>query len=167
MHPWKSVRSLGCVVAALVAWVSSPIEAAEPLRAAIRQPEFLEQYALTNRFSSGRPAGIEITKAGDAVLFLRSGPRSFERNLYEFNVANGSERVLATAGKILGGAKENLTTAEKARRERMRLTARGITSFEISHDGRTLLVPLSGKLYLVDRSTSAVRELPSAAGSPD
>ncbi len=166
MHLWKSVRGLGCVVAAVVAWVPLPIHAAEPLRGAIRQPEFLEQYAVTNRFSSGRPAGIEITHAGDAVLFLRSGPRSFERNLYEFNVATGTERVLATAGKILGGAKENLTTAEKARRERMRLTARGITSFEISRDGRTLLVPLSGKLYLVDRATGAVRELPSNAGSP-
>ena len=82
-------------------------------RPALQHVEFLEQYALTNRFSSGRPAGIEITKAGDAVLFLRSGPRSFERNLYEFNVATGTERVLATAGKILGGAKEKSDRRKK------------------------------------------------------
>ena len=47
--------------------------------AKVRFPEFLEQYAATYRFSLGRPASIQITRAGDAVLFLRSGPRSFVR----------------------------------------------------------------------------------------
>ena len=39
-------------------------------------PGFLRDYAETYRFSAGRPAGIKITPDGDAVLFLRSGPRS-------------------------------------------------------------------------------------------
>jgi dipeptidyl-peptidase 4 len=139
---------------------------AKDLRAALRQPEFLEQYAATSRFGNGQPTGVEITRAGDAVLFLRSGPRSFQRDLYEFSVATGAERVLVTAARLLGGAQEQLSVEEKARRERMRLSARGITSFEISDDGRTLLVPLSGRLFLVERATGAIRELASTAGSP-
>jgi dipeptidyl-peptidase 4 len=136
------------------------------LRSALKQPEFLEQYASTRRFSSGHPASVHITHAGDAVLFLRSGPRSSKRDLYEFNVATGTERVLATAAQLLRGAEEKLSAEEKARRERMRLSAGGIASFEVSEDGRTILVPLSGKLYLIERATGKVRELPSTAGYP-
>jgi dipeptidyl-peptidase-4 len=139
---------------------------AKELRAALRQPEFLEQYAATGRFGSGRPTGIAITRAGDAVLFLRSGPRNFKRDLYEFNVTTGAERVLATAARLLGGAQEKLSAEEKARRERMRLSAGGIASFEISEDGSTVLVPLSGRLFLVERATGAIRELTSKSGSP-
>ncbi|HVU87012.1 MAG TPA: DPP IV N-terminal domain-containing protein [Pirellulales bacterium] len=130
----------------------------------VRQPEFLEQYAATYRFSLGRPAGIQITRAGDAVLFLRSGPRSFVRDLYEFDVAKGTERLLASADKLLAGSQEELSDEEKARRERMRLAAKGIASFELSHDGRRLLIPLSGRLFLVERATGAARELSSASG---
>ena len=90
----------------------------------VRQPEFLEQYAATYRFSLGRPASVHITRAGDAVLFLRSGPRSFVRDFYEFDVATGTERLLASADKLLAGSQEELSDEEKARRERMRLAAR-------------------------------------------
>src|SRR5580704_8766895 len=140
--------------------------ASTPARLALHQPEFLEQYAATHRFGNGRPTSVEITRTGDAVLFLRSGPRSAKRDLYEFNVATGAERVLATAAQLLGGVQEQLSAEEKARRERMRLSAGGIASFEIADDGRTVLMPLSGKLFLVERATGAVRELTSKAGSP-
>jgi dipeptidyl-peptidase-4 len=130
----------------------------------VRHPEFLEQYAETFRFSLGRPASIEITRAGDAVLFLRSGPRSFVRDLYEFDVTTGRERVLATAAKLLGGADEQLSDEEKARRERLRLAARGIATFELARDGQRVLVPLSGRLFVIERATGAAKELTSTAG---
>ncbi len=132
--------------------------------APIKHPEFLEQYAATYRFSLGRPASIEITRDGSAVLFLRSGPRSFVRDLYEFDTKTASERVLVTAEKLLQGASEELTEEEKARRERMRLAARGIATFELSRDGRRVLVPLSGRLFVVERATGGIKELKSEAG---
>jgi dipeptidyl-peptidase 4 len=135
-------------------------------RPPLRQPEFLQQFAATHRFSAGRPTGMQITRDGDAVLFLRSGKRSFRRDLYEFNVATGAERVLLTAADLLRGAQEKLTAEEKARRERMRLSAGGIASFDLSEDGKTVLIPLSGKLYLLERATGNVRELASKAGPP-
>src|SRR5687768_1624755 len=116
-------------------------------------PEFLKQYAATNRFTLGQPAAMHVTRSGDAVLFLRSGPRSFVRDLYEFDVATGKERLLASAEQLLDGADEKLPAEELARRERMRSAARGIASFELSRDGKQVLVPLSGSLYVFDRKS--------------
>jgi dipeptidyl-peptidase 4 len=132
----------------------------------LANPAFLEQYALTYRFTHGRPTSIRVTDDGQAVLFLRSGPRSFVRDLYEFDTRTGEERVLATAEQILGGAAEQLTPEELARRERMRSAARGIAGFDISDDGRQVLVPLSGQLYVIDRASGKTRKLASEGAFP-
>jgi dipeptidyl-peptidase-4 len=128
--------------------------------------DFLTQYAQTRRFGAGAPTSIKPTPNGDAVLFLRSGPRDNVRNLYEFDVATGEERVLLTAEQILQGQEEELSEEEKARRERMRLSARGVATYSLSKDGSQILVPLSGNLYVVDRATKHVTELTSDAGFP-
>lgn len=134
--------------------------------AAPADDDFLKRYAATNRFRLGRPSAIRPAPDGEAVLFLRSGPRSFVRDLYELDMATGEERVLLTAEKILQGAEEELTAEEMARRERMRLTARGIASFSISRDGGRILVPLSGRLFVIERAGDRITELVSAAGYP-
>lgn len=128
--------------------------------------DFLTRYAETYRFTHGLPAAIAVPATEDAVLFLRSGPRSFVRDLYVFDVRTRTERVLLTAEQLLGGADESLTPEEKARRERMRLAARGIASFEVSKDGTRVLVPLSGRLFVVERASGAITELRSDAGYP-
>ena len=97
------------------------------------------------------------------MLFLRSGPRSFVRDLYEFDVKTGQERVLATAEKLLAGSAEELSDEEKARREPCGWP-RGIASFELSRDGSRVLVPLSGRLFVIERASLTVKELPSKCG---
>ncbi|MFZ4573756.1 MAG: DPP IV N-terminal domain-containing protein, partial [Phycisphaerales bacterium] len=121
--------------------------------------EFLDAYARTYRFTLGRPRALHPTPDGKKVLFLRSGPRSFVQDLYEFDVATGAERVLLTADQILGGGEENLSPEEKARRERMRMTSRGIAGYDLSEDGSKILVPLSGRLFIVDRASKAAKEV--------
>lgn len=132
----------------------------------VQNPEFLRQWAETYRFSAGRPKSVKITPDGSAVLFLRSGPRSAVQDLFQFDAATGTERVLLTADQILAGSNEELTPEELARRERLRMSSRGISGFSLNEDGSTLLVPLSGKLYLVDRASGKIRSLQSKAGSP-
>ena len=127
---------------------------------------FLNQYASTYHFSLGQPTAFQISDKGDAVLYLRSGPRSFVRDLYEFDVATGNERLLTSADTLLGGAAEQLSAEELARRERTRSAVRGIASFEIARDGQQVLVPLSGSLYVFDRMSGKSRELKSTAGYP-
>lgn len=60
---------------------------------------FLGQSAATGGFNLGRPTAIEVAPDGKTVLFLRSGARTFVRDLYELDVATGKERVLLTAEK--------------------------------------------------------------------
>ena len=128
---------------------------------------FLSRYAATSRFTLGRPTAVQLTPAGDAALFLRSGPRSLSRDLYLYDLASRTERVLASADSLLGGVAERLTAEERAARERKRLSARGIASFALSHDGRRVLVPLSGRLFVVERASGRRRELVSDAGAAD
>ncbi|HVP14887.1 MAG TPA: DPP IV N-terminal domain-containing protein [Terriglobales bacterium] len=125
---------------------------------------FLRQYAATFRFRLGRPTSISVTPQGDEVLFLRSGPRSFVQDLYAFDARTGRERVLFTAERILRGAAEELTPEERARRERQRVAARGIISYQLSEDGSRLLVPVAGRLFVMDRAGAGTRELKSDAG---
>lgn len=127
---------------------------------------FLKDYAETYRYSLGRATNFRITKTGDAVLYARSGPRSFVRNLYELDVATGRERLLASAEQLLSGGEERLTAEELARRERMRSAARGIADFTLDPSGKKVLLALSGSLYVFDRETGQSREIQSSAGFP-
>ncbi|MBC7835879.1 MAG: DPP IV N-terminal domain-containing protein [Phycisphaerales bacterium] len=170
MNRWMLTVSLGlCLHSADL--TGSSCAAAQPLTGGEAQPapgrdEFLERYAATYRFTLGQPRAITVTPDGKAVLFLRSGPRSFVQNLYELDVATGQERVLLTAEKILGGGEEDLTPEELARRERMRMASRGIASYQLSKDGSKVLVPLSGRLFVIERRTGIQKELESTRGYP-
>jgi dipeptidyl-peptidase-4 len=149
----------------------TPVTAAAPTPPEDQSdPDFLEQFTVTYRFGHGAPGGFRITPDETTVLYMRSGARTFVNDLYALDVATGAERVLLTAEQILNGGVEELSAEERARRERMRMAARGITSFDLSPDGATILVPLSGRLFLVERSRAgqdgSVRELVSTAGSP-
>ncbi len=128
--------------------------------------DFLDTYAATHRFRLGRPSSTMFTPDGTSVLFLRSQPRSFVRDLWIFDLATQRERVLLTAEQILGGAEEALTAEERARRERLRMADRGIATFSLSPDADRLLVPLSGRLFLVDRATHAISEVLSEGAPP-
>src|SRR5262249_27684692 len=127
--------------------------------------DFLERYALTRGFRSGQPTAIALPSGPPGeVLFLRSGPRDRTQSLWAFDVRSGKERELLTGAKLLGGSAETLSPEERARRERLRLTARGLSSFQISRDGKSVLVPCSGRLFRYERASGAVREL-GAAGA--
>ena len=93
-------------------------EAAQGAAIRVENEAFLRQYAETYRFSLGRPRSGQVTADGSAVLFLRSQPRSFVQDLYEFDCTTGRERVLLTADKILGSGEEQLSAEERALRER-------------------------------------------------
>jgi dipeptidyl-peptidase-4 len=128
-------------------------------------PQYLRDHAETRGFNLGRPTHAHPTPDGKAVLFLRARARSPELELYEFDTVSGSTRLLLTPQDLLKGAAENLSPEEKALRERMRISVGGFTSFELSKDGRAILLSLSGKLYIVERANRSVRELKTSSGS--
>ncbi len=121
---------------------------------------YLRSHAETRGFMLGRPTRPKPTPDGEAVLFLRSQPRTAKLRLYEFDVAGGKTRELLTPEQVLKGAEEHLTPEEKARRERQRVSVGGFTDFQLSEDGKSILVSLSGKLYVMDRSPRKKRTGP-------
>jgi len=129
------------------------------LREGVSADSVLAQLAATSRFRRGQPVSLAWTPDDRSVLFLRSGPRSFVQDLYQYDIATGREREILTADSLLKGGIERLSVEELARRERQRQTARGIASFQLSRDGRWILVPLSDRLFVVERSSGAVHEL--------
>jgi dipeptidyl-peptidase 4 len=174
-NPTKTLKHAACLTTTallLAACGGSRPEAAAPTTPITKPASlqdagddaFLEAFALTNKFTLGRPRSFEFTPDGSALLFLRSESRNFRQDLFTFDVASGKERVLLTAESVLGGGEEKLTAEELARRERMRMTSRGISSYQLSKDGRKILVPLSGRLFVVDRESGGRTELVSKAG---
>jgi len=113
--------------------------------------KLLADAAATFNWRLGLPAPLAITHDG-AVLFRRTPARDFASDLYELS-PDGQLRTLATVADLLGAGEEHLSDAEKARRERTRTATKGVVDIDVSEDGKTVLVPLGGKLYLIDRGT--------------
>ncbi len=116
--------------------------------------KLLADSAATFNFRLGLPTLVAITKDG-AVLFRRTAAREFAADLYELDTKTGAVKTLVTAADLLGTGDEHLSDAEKARRERSRTATRGVVDADVSEDGKIVMVPLGGKLYLVDRTTGA------------
>jgi dipeptidyl-peptidase-4 len=175
--PAARVRAGGLRLALGTAVAAAAVAATMPAaRAAATAPgappafadtAFLTQFAATNRLRFGDPTKITPTPRGDAVLFLRAASgRSGDQELWSFDVAAGAERRIASVSELLAGAEERVTAGEQARRERQRITARGITSFELSEDGGTVLIPVSGRVFRFDRGSGRTREVPTAQAAP-
>ena len=127
--------------------------------------DFLREYAQTRRYLAGRPNSAVFTPDGKTVLFLRAQATDPGQLLYAFDVASGQTRELLTPAALLKGAAEQLSVAERARLERMRVSARGFTSFALSKDGQRILVALSGRLYVVELASQFVTELKTGEGA--
>jgi dipeptidyl-peptidase-4 len=158
------------LVAAVLLLVSLPAfaQTAAPKPMTDRKPDtFLRQFSETRRYMSGRPGKSRITPDEKTILFLRTQPTSATQVLFAFDVASGTAKELLTPESILKGAEETLTVEEQARRERMRVSSRGFTTFDLTEDGARILVSLSGKLYVVERSTGKVTELKTGPGVID
>jgi dipeptidyl-peptidase-4 len=119
-------------------------------------------------FSGPSLMRAEISPDGQRVTFLKGkDDNRFQLDLWQFDVASGEQQLLVDSKMLLPGA-EVLSDEEKARRERQRISAlSGIVDYQWSKDGRALLFPLAGELYLYDLSktgSDAVRQLTDGGG---
>jgi dipeptidyl-peptidase-4 len=126
---------------------------------------FLTAYTETSRFTLGHPIPLAITPDG-TVLFRRTPPRSRVADLYALDARTGAERKLAAAETLLAGEGEELSDAERARRERTRTSTRGVVDVDVSRDGKTALVPLGDRVFVVDVTTGKPREVAIGGGYP-
>ncbi|MGH3437232.1 MAG: prolyl oligopeptidase family serine peptidase [Sciscionella sp.] len=125
------------------------------------EPSFPRLQARTQRFTLGTPRTFRVAPDGSRVVFLRSSSGVDARhNLYRLDPADGGETCVIDAAAVSGGvAEEVLPPEEKARRERSRTQAGGVTGYACDARVRVATVALSGKLYVADLGGGGVREI--------
>jgi dipeptidyl-peptidase-4 len=155
---------VGLLLATLLAGTAAAAVAAKSADPAVDEA-FIRQFASTYGFRLGRPGHVAIAPDGD-VLFTRTPPRSFVADLFERDAKSGEVRKILDTETLLAGAQEEISAEEKARRERIRQATRGISDFALSQDGKRLLVPLSDRLFVVERATGTITALATGEGFP-
>jgi dipeptidyl-peptidase-4 len=109
--------------------------------------------ARTQRFSLGRPRSFSVGADGARVVFLRSrGGQDPVTCLWVLDVATGAERLVADP-TALGADAADLPPAERARRERAREMAGGVTSYATDENATLATFSLGGSLGLADLIT--------------
>ena len=95
----------------------------------------------------------ELSPAGDRVTFVRGRDEDRDlMDLWEYHIADGETRRLVAADEVVEEESE-LSAEEQARRERARIASlRGIVEYRWSSDGRFLIFPLGGDIYVLDMS---------------
>jgi dipeptidyl-peptidase-4 len=126
---------------------------------------FPRQQARTRRFTLGVPRGFTIAPDGSRVLFLRSrGGTDPVTCLWSLDLATGVEALLADP-LVLGAADDSeLPAEERARRERSREQAGGITAYSADRSAEVLAFALAGRLYLIEPGGSSPRPVSTPPG---
>ena len=130
---------------------------------------FPRQQARTQRFTLGAPRNLSVAPDGSRVAFLRAaGPEDSLTSLWVLDVASGQEHVVADPAVLLAGDPTDLPPEERARRERAREGAAGITGFATDADHRTVAAALAGQLVVADlvAPTAAIVPVPGAVIDP-
>ncbi len=110
----------------------------------------IERLVASPSLSGPSIARVKFSPDGRRITYLQGRTDDFRvQDLWEYDLDTGTTRLLVDSRALLGGAQERLSEEEKARRERQRISARGIVDYFWSPDGRALLFPLNGDLYLL------------------
>lgn len=119
----------------------------------------LERLFAEPALSGTAPKSLSYSPDGTRITYLKGKAADASRlDLWQFDIRKGQHSLLVDADSLVKGP-ETLSDEEKARRERLRLFATGIVSYQWSKDGQALLFPLNGDLYYVDLKTGKSRKL--------
>jgi dipeptidyl-peptidase-4 len=132
---------------------------------------FPRQSARTNRFTLGAPRAFTISPDGSRASFLRSRSGTDRANVLwvrdldsrSGRQEDGGERVAADPAQLLGGATEELSAQERARRERSREGSAGIVGYATDRAVESAAFALSGRLFTASLTGGGARELPVPA----
>ena len=141
------------------------VVAAMPLLLALAPPPGVPQKKLTIErifasppISGQTPRSLKLSPDGRYASLLLPRQNDRERyDLWAMDTSTGAKRMLIDSTKVGGG---EISEAEKMRRERARVGGtKGIVEYEWSQDGKSILAPVDGDLYLADAATGAIRRL--------
>jgi dipeptidyl-peptidase 4 len=122
------------------------------------------QSARTQRYTLGEPRDIVVSPDGRRIVFLRSrGPTDPVNCLWVVDADTGDERLVADPEVLLRGRDDGtLPPEERARRERAREAAAGITAFATDAGVSVASFAIAGRLFLAGLISAQARELPVA-----
>ena len=127
-----------------------------------QQLDFAQVFGAAD-LSGRQPKVLRLSPDGTLLTSLR--PRADDRDRFDLWVQDtrtGAERMLVDSSKV--GSGTELSEAEKMQRERARIGgSRGIVAYDFAPDGRSILVPLDGDLYLASLD-GEVRRLTDTPG---
>ncbi len=105
------------------------------------------------------PQSLKVSPDGTRVTFLRGKETDqYQLDLWEYDIASKETRMLVDS-KVLLPEEEQLSDAEKAKRERARTASlKGIIEYGFSPDGAKLLFPLNGELFLYDLTADETQQ---------
>ncbi|MEU6081527.1 prolyl oligopeptidase family serine peptidase [Streptomyces sp. NPDC047108] len=125
------------------------------------QISFPRQHARTQRFTLGAPRAFTVSPDGARIAFLRSRGGTDRANLlWVLDPGSGEERIAADPAALLGGASEELSAEERARRERSREGAAGVVGYAVDEAAELAAFALSGRLFTAELRAGTARELP-------
>ncbi|OYW21647.1 MULTISPECIES: DPP IV N-terminal domain-containing protein [unclassified Sphingomonas] len=124
---------------------ASAAMAAEPV---VATPLTLKRLFASPDLSGPQPRALRLSPDGSLLTSLRARTDEKDRfDLWALDTKTGKEHMLVDSKKIGSGAE--LSEAEKMQRERARIGgSRGIVAYDWAPDGKSILVPLDGDLFL-------------------
>jgi dipeptidyl-peptidase-4 len=115
----------------------------------------IERIFADPALSGPTPRNVQVSPDGRRVGLLRGrADDQHQLDFWSYDVADGALRLRVDSRQL--APSEQLTDAERARRERERIADfHGIVDYTWAPDGRHVLFTLSGNLYLVDLDAPA------------
>jgi dipeptidyl-peptidase-4 len=122
---------------------------------------FPRQHARTQRLTLGDPRNVVVSPDGARVVFARSRAGDDPLNcLWVLDPVTGDERLAADPSALLDSTDdETLPPEERARRERTREGAGGITAFATDRTVSVVAFALAGRLFVGGLLSGQAREL--------
>lgn len=109
--------------------------------------------------SGPRARGVKLSPDGKSVTYIKTRADDLAvSDLWIADVAGGAPRLLLD-GKLLAPAERELSEAEKARRERAGVATRGVVDYAWDSQGRTILAPVEGDLWIYEVATKRARQI--------
>lgn len=114
--------------------------------------------------SGPRARGVKLSPDGKSVTYIKTRADDLTiSDLWIADVAGGEPRMLLD-GKQLAPVSRELSEAEKARRERVAVATRGVVDYAWDDQGKMILAPVEGDVWVYDVAAAKGRQLTKTAG---
>jgi dipeptidyl-peptidase-4 len=114
--------------------------------------------------SGPQARGVALAPDGSAVTYLKAKADDVDvTDLWIADVAGGAAHLLID-GRALSPAGHELSEAEKSRRERLGQRTHGVVEYQWDEQGKYILAPVQGDLWLYERASGQTRRLTATPG---